>query len=273
MCREDLRAQITEHFITQPRYTYRFLQKNGVKYVLIEYCTSSDSSLCDSQLAGRTAICVRCTKEHDMLQKSSVDALKSFIRSIPKGISIVLWAGIPCTGGSTAQNGNSRKTGHCERIRKHYLLWHSLFINFLDLSSFVLRRGGHLVIEWPTSCRYWHEPLTLRVLAIPIWHQVNLTGCAYGLQVLSGVHEGKFLAKPWRFMTTMQNMSAHIGFTCPGGSMHVHAKAHSYTSVAGGLGEPHAHPCSIPHGCPFSMKWVDPDPLQHKMGGSRSPSA
>ena len=89
-----------------------------------------------------------------MALDTSIRATLAFIKSIPKGINIFLWSGIPCTGGSPAQNMNKHRAGHDRRMRNHRKLWVKLFRNFVVLAQAVVRRGGHLALQWPTRCRY-----------------------------------------------------------------------------------------------------------------------
>ena len=138
----------------------------GIKRVLIEYCTYEDSALCQNTEYGKGCYNLRCTRKHDMTLESSLRSLLAFIRCVPRNIVVTLWSGIPCTGGSPAQNGNKYRPNYDKRMAAHYKLWSQLFDNFLIAAQAVVRRGGHLVLEWPSRCRYWKDPKVKTLLGI-----------------------------------------------------------------------------------------------------------
>ena len=100
----------------------------------------------------------------------------------------------------------------------------------MDLASVVISRRGYVVIEWPLSCRYWKDAAVINLLSIPIWHETVFNGCAFGLRLTTGIHAGKYMAKPWKIMSTISALTACVGRKCPGGPGHVHVKTQgSYT--------------------------------------------
>ena len=125
---------------------------------------------------------------HDMTLKSSIHSLLDFIRAIPVDIAVALWSGIPCTGGSPVQNANIHRPKYERRMHAHLELWNKLFDNFIVLSRAAIQRGGHLVLEWPTRCRYWRHPKVVALLGIPEleWSTARVKACAYGQRITTG---------------------------------------------------------------------------------------
>ena len=75
-----------------------FVQPIGV---LIEYCCSETSILCDEQfeiLDGQKIVLIRLTEEHDMASKEGLDYATSLIHRY-KHLPMLFWSAIPCTGG------------------------------------------------------------------------------------------------------------------------------------------------------------------------------
>ncbi|MDE0839965.1 MAG: Ty1/Copia family ribonuclease HI, partial [Kiritimatiellae bacterium] len=77
---------------------------------IMEYCCSSNSQICrQSQSLDRQTIVIRKTQdEADMLRPMNVDKAMLEIQEAPYG-SLLLWASIPCTGGSPLQYLNFAK--------------------------------------------------------------------------------------------------------------------------------------------------------------------
>ena len=62
-------------------------------------------------------------------------------------------------------------------------------------------------MEWPLSRRYWKYPMIAELFSQLTRFDARLNGCAYGFQVRGGVRDGKFLAKPWRVMSTIPHLT------------------------------------------------------------------
>ena len=66
-----------------------------------------------------------------MADEDSVQSLMALVRAIPKQVKICLWSGIPCTGGSPAQNLNANRAGRKAKLAAHHARWQSLSDNYL----------------------------------------------------------------------------------------------------------------------------------------------
>ena len=195
----------------------------GIKRVLIEYCAPEDSELCKDTPQSRGCLNVRCTKSHNMAKSSSLRSLLAFVQTIPPGVVVCLWSGIPCTGGSSLQSLNKHLPEHASAMKAHLRLWHRLFNNFVLVAQAVVQRGGHLVLEWPVTCRYWKHPKVKKLLARgPLtWQNMRVRACAHGQLIMTGKYAGKALTKAWRLSSTMAGLRAVMSLDCPGDHEHI----------------------------------------------------
>ena len=108
-------------------------------------------------------------------------------------------------------------------MNAHLELWNKLFDNFLVLSRTAVRRGGRLVLEWPTRCRYWKHPKVVALLGIPElgWSTARVKACARGQRITAGRHKGKALTKMWRLMSTMDGLPDAMAAPVMGDHDHV----------------------------------------------------
>ena len=158
-----------------------------------------------------------------MTRPESAASLMAFIKAVPRGMPVCLWSGVPCTGGSPLQNMNKWRPGHAQSMRKHLDLWTRLFDGYLALAQVVVQRGGHLAIEWPVQCRYWHEPVVESLLGLKDLglRSMKVRACAHGQLFTDGPHEGKALTKQWRVVSTIPKLEDVLAIPCPGTHEHV----------------------------------------------------
>eukprot|EP00959_Pyramimonas_sp_CCMP1952_P136645 2859607-Pyramimonas_sp.AAC.1 len=69
----------------------------------------------------------------------------------------------------------------------------ALFWVVRELAQEVSKREGQICLEWPTPCRYWHDPRIKELLIKHNMTKMQLHGCAYGLKNRKGQH----MKKPW----------------------------------------------------------------------------
>ena len=153
----------------------------GVNRVLIECCTVSDSELCKSSVDSQGCYCVRTTKDDDFTLESTVLSVLALIAAVPDGIPITIWSGIPCTGGSPIQNANKDRPGFARRMAHHLRLWHKLVDSFVLCAQAVIAKGGYVVLEWPSRCRYWRHPKVVSLLSHASlgWQSGRVRACAF----------------------------------------------------------------------------------------------
>jgi hypothetical protein len=138
----------------------------------------------------------------------------------------VVFASLPCTGGSPWQVVNKNHPA-CRRIlKKHHRLFNQLFDSLISLMREVSDRGPlPILFEWPRHCRYWKMPKVERFLRKWGLASATFDGCAFGLRSCIEREKEKFLKKPWLVATNINTVfNALNGRTCPGTSTdHVHS--------------------------------------------------
>ena len=157
---------------------------------------------------------VRLTEEEDMTSESGLKTALNILKDpIAKRGKVLLWAAIPCTGGSAWNRFNWFK-GNPEtqnRIVGHWKLYRKLWKTYIILASEVMRIGGCVVNEWPARCSYWKDNRVTKFQREKRMLFSDFDGCAYGLQTkkkrnMSNPsridHEGElmYILKPWRIM-------------------------------------------------------------------------
>ena len=137
---------------------------------------------------------------------------------------IILWASIPCTGGSPWQyvneamyyrNGDQKAL---RRLKGHRTLFRKLFWTFRRLANEVLKLGGTVCTEWPTPCQYWRDPEVKKFMTENNMMKANLHGCAYGLKN----SKGKYMKKPWSIASNAKLMVEGIARKCDGNTQTCH---------------------------------------------------
>ena len=139
-----------------------------------------------------------------MITESGVQFAKSVVKQAPADSMIIIWASMPCTGGSPWQNINRHLPGGMDRLRKHWDLWEQLwtkfeqFVDWLDKN----RPRWRVTIEWPQNCDYWRRPKVLQFCARWRLQETLIDGCSLGVKT----QEGLCLKKPWRLCSNDPHM-------------------------------------------------------------------
>eukprot|EP00972_Heterocapsa_arctica_P046754 6899981-Heterocapsa_arctica.AAC.1 len=63
----------------------------------------------------------------------------------------VLWASMPCTGGSPWQNLNCTLPGGEEKLMTHRQLFQGIWEAFRKVAEVRVAHGGKIAIEWPNG--------------------------------------------------------------------------------------------------------------------------
>ena len=124
--------------------------------------------------------------------------LIDYIDNLPEDCLILLWSGIPCTGGSNWVRVNLKQyKSFRERLATHHVLWEKLFINFEMAAERVLKRNGHIALEWPKGNSYWSHRRVKGFFKRATntygakWTQTYVDGPAVGLIARGGKDDGK----------------------------------------------------------------------------------
>jgi hypothetical protein len=113
----------------------------------------------------------------------------------------LLYASIPCTGGSSWQHINKDIPSAFKKIRKHRKLFAQLLDTFAKLCQVARECGAFIAIEWPTGCSYWKHADVRKIIVSYGLHAVKFHGCALNVRAESGPDKGKRLKKPWTIYT------------------------------------------------------------------------
>ena len=139
----------------------------------------------------------------------------------------MLFAAIPCVGGSTWQfvnlaDGNPATR---EKIMKHRKIFKKIWRNFEQVADQCISNGGDVAIEWPIDCLYLRFREVKRFLAkYPGMRRVCFDGCAYGLQSQREATKGMHIKKPWTIYTTVPEIHEQLHKLCPGNHEHAHCR-------------------------------------------------
>eukprot|EP00972_Heterocapsa_arctica_P001538 221784-Heterocapsa_arctica.AAC.1 len=99
----------------------------------------------------------------------------------------LLWASMPCLGGSPWQNLNRLRTGGRAKVDAHIHLFDQIWAKLTRVALECLKHGGRVAIEWPTGCAYWRYPKVLEFLETFQLQSAQCNGCAMGLINDNGV--------------------------------------------------------------------------------------
>ena len=67
----------------------------------------------------------------------------------------LLWASMPCIGGSPWQRINRHKPGGLEKLNAHIKDWYKIRTAFKVVARECIKHNGHIAVEWPPGCDYW----------------------------------------------------------------------------------------------------------------------
>ena len=126
---------------------------------------------------------LRITKNEDL---NNVDTRKSILSKAKSYAAvskpILVWASLPCTGGSTWSHLNLTIEGNRERVLAARKLFTKLWASFVDLSCGLDRIGVQYAIEWPKNCVYWSWDRIRKWLKSHELPEVTFDGCRLGLK-------------------------------------------------------------------------------------------
>ena len=94
---------------------------------------------------------MRCALADDVTTRAGLQRALEGVRQP----NCLLWASMPCIGGSPWQNTNRHKPGGLEKLDKHIKDWYKILISFKLVAKECFNYGGHIAVEWPSGCDYW----------------------------------------------------------------------------------------------------------------------
>ena len=123
---------------------------------------------------------------------------------------------------------NGRTPEGQAKIDEHVRVFNNIFVAFSICAKSLIAKGGHVINEWPTGCKYWRIPKVHKTFAkLKLNHSVLTHGCALGLK--SVAVKDHYIKKPWKLRASFPHLTdAFEKALCPGVSEH-----HKHTPCAG----------------------------------------
>ena len=125
--------------------------------LLIEFCCGENSKMGMSWRESRGCRVARVTIANDVTTPAGLRYVQDLIEQCD-GPHTLLWAAMPCTGGSPWQFYNQQFAGARIKIREHLRVFSLIFDTFLACARQLVAKGGFIVNEWPRNCTYWKRP-------------------------------------------------------------------------------------------------------------------
>ncbi len=191
---------------------------------------------CDALKKPWTSNCavLRLTEKLDMTTSKGLKIAEKSLRAWPNR-NILIWAAIPCTGGSTwqrvnehlyAQKGDEAALKRLAHLRKEAeILW----ANFEKLAKVVYDRGGIIAVEWPANCMYWKLPAISKFAEKYNLSDAYINGCAYNLMSSSNLP----LYKPWKVKASSSTFTSMLRRKCTGCLTHSACRGDDCKSTEG----------------------------------------
>ena len=142
--------------------------------IIIEFCCGPESKLGQATVWSKGCKVIRVTESMDATKWETIEHILEIIWHACT--PVLLFASMPCTGGSMWQHLNVKKHGP-RILMKHRVLFNKLWAHFDILCEATYRRGGHIAIEWPRGCSYWKLPKVRALLARYLFMDASFDGC------------------------------------------------------------------------------------------------
>ena len=171
---------------------------------IIEYCCSADSRI--GRLADASCRTRRLTMSEDLRTRKGGNIAKQMAGEA--NAQTLLWASIPCTGGSARVDMNlsmAAKAGRqatIDKIEAHIDDFEKIWVNFKAVARMVRSAGGKIAIEWPRRCKYWKFPDVKAFILEMGLVKATFHGCCLGLRT----DDGTPMQKGWTVATDDQEI-------------------------------------------------------------------
>ena len=140
--------------------------------------------------------------------------VKTFQKMNPQG-EVLLYASLPCVGGSSWGNKNSITDVGAERIEQQQKEFTKLFKSLQKL----IQENFSIAFELSKNCKYWNWPMVQSFIKR---HQLKLLlfhGCQFGVVDANGLP----MKKGWMIATNMNELSGSA--ECTRGGSHTHGQS------------------------------------------------
>jgi hypothetical protein len=181
---------------------------------IVEFCCGEDSLIGKENPSSEGCEVVRLTVAVDV---TTPKGLATALAAVSKP-NTLLWASMPCTGGSPWQRLNKSRPGVQAKLEEHWRVARLIWASFEKVARRTVLHGGEVAIEWPNGCEYWKWPEVVGLMREIGMESVRVDGCSLGLtsRVI-----GLPILKPWRIASTSPTFLLGFGdFRCPGEGTH-----------------------------------------------------
>ena len=182
---------------------------------IIEFCCGEESLL--GKLADKNCTVHRVTIENDVTTPEGMAHVLKLIENCNPHRTL-LFASMPCTGGSPWMNLNRRYPGGAAKLRIHLRIFKRIWSCFAKCAMLLKSLGGHICIECPTACAYWRWKCVENLVEMLGLKSVKVHGCALGLK---SVVNSMPIKKPWTLKTDVPTIVEELEkYKCPGDHEH-----------------------------------------------------
>ena len=196
--------------------------KNHVPRMLIEFCCSEDSKLSTQRKSSEGCHCIRVTEKEDGTLQSSRQRLASQIQDFKNDFhdgTLILYASLPCVGGSPWGNVNGLTVEGQDRIKEQQKLFTKLFKSFVKLVHEVADEKTLIAFELSRNCKYWGWPMVRKFLIEHSMSMHHFDGCMLGVLGNNDLP----MKKGWTIAGNFKELSKLDSFKCDG--THTHAES------------------------------------------------
>ena len=194
-------------------------QKSFEPRMLIEFCCSDDSKLSTQRKSNEDCHCIRVTEEDDGTTKSCRQRLASQVQDFRNDFSdgtLILYASLPCVGGSPWGNVNGLTVDGQERIKEQQKQFTKFFKSFVKLVDEVYDERTLIAFELSKNCKYWRWPMVRKFLIERSMTTHHFDGCMLG--VLG--NNGQPMKKSWTIAGNFKELAVLDSFKCDGKHEH-----------------------------------------------------
>ena len=193
-----------------------------VPRMLIEFCCSEDSKLSTPRKASENRHCIRVTEKDDGTQISCRQRLASQVQDFRNDFdngTLILFASLPCVGGSPWGNVNGLTVQGQERIQEQQRLFNKLFKSFAKLVDEVGDDKTLIAFDLSRNCKYWNWPMVRKFLIDHSMSTHHFDGCMLGVVG----NDGQPIKKGWTIAGNFKELAKLDSFKCD--SSHKHGQS------------------------------------------------
>ena len=186
---------------------------------ILEFCCGDQSLIGDMAPLGCRVL--RITEEHDVTTQAGIAYTCSCIQQSTG--PLLIWASMPCTGGSSWQRINWHKSDDTKaRIQQHWKTFGMIWEAFVNICKYAKSIRSHVfvAIEWPQSCAYWEWDSIKDFITEYVLHAYIVDACMYDMWSVKAWEDTR-LQKTFRISTNSACIGAHLSRRCDGSHTHM----------------------------------------------------